>query len=174
MSFKTLNSSFGITVLLPRWKKENLKQLDEQLRQIKADLRRQAKIKSLAPTLRNAPAVGRVPENEVIADPRKHELISRLKSGDDFLSNQDPDKAFVEFGAALKLAHNLSDRSKMKKAITGLGWLSVSSPLFFWPPIQRMFVYCCYKGIIKLLQEGVGYRMLCDFKNSWVQSTQMH
>lgn len=125
MSFKTLNSSFGITVLLPRWKKENLKQLDEQLGQIKADLRRQAKIKSLAPTLRNAPAVGRVPENEVIADPRKHELISRLKSGDDFLTNQDPDKAFVEFEAAAILAHNLSDRTKMKKAGTGLGWLSV-------------------------------------------------
>ncbi|KAF7147671.1 hypothetical protein RHSIM_Rhsim03G0211800 [Rhododendron simsii] len=85
------------------------------------DLRRQAKIKSLAPTLRNAPAVGKVPENEVIADPRKHELISRLKSGDDFLTNQDPDKAFVEFEAALKLAHNLSDRTNMKKAGAGLG-----------------------------------------------------
>ncbi|KAE9464750.1 hypothetical protein C3L33_03377, partial [Rhododendron williamsianum] len=110
-----------VGVLLPRWKKENLKQLDEQLGQIKADLRRQAKIKSLAPTLRNAPAVGRVPENEVIADPRKHELISRLKSGDDFLTNQDPDKAFGEFEVAAKLAHNLSDRTKMKKAGTGLG-----------------------------------------------------
>ncbi|KAI8532497.1 hypothetical protein RHMOL_Rhmol11G0219100 [Rhododendron molle] len=110
-----------VGVLLPRWKKENLKQQDEQLRQIKADLRRQEKIKSLAPTLRNAPAVGRVPENEVIADPRKHELISHLKSGDDFLMNQDPDKAFVEFVAALELANNLSDRTNMKKAGTGLG-----------------------------------------------------
>ncbi|KAI8532496.1 hypothetical protein RHMOL_Rhmol11G0219100 [Rhododendron molle] len=144
-----------VGVLLPRWKKENLKQQDEQLRQIKADLRRQEKIKSLAPTLRNAPAVGRVPENEVIADPRKHELISHLKSGDDFLMNQDPDKAFVEFVAALELANNLSDRTNMKKAGTGLGWLSVVvSSFFFWPPIQRMFVYC-FKGIIKLLQEGV-------------------
>ncbi|KAI8564022.1 hypothetical protein RHMOL_Rhmol03G0152100 [Rhododendron molle] len=110
-----------VGVLLSRWKKENLKQQDEQLRQIKADLRRQEKIKSLAPTLRNAPAVGRVPENEVIADPRKHELISHLKSGDDFLMNQDPDKAFVEFVAALELANNLSDRTNMKKAGTGLG-----------------------------------------------------
>ncbi|KAI8564021.1 hypothetical protein RHMOL_Rhmol03G0152100 [Rhododendron molle] len=127
-----------VGVLLSRWKKENLKQQDEQLRQIKADLRRQEKIKSLAPTLRNAPAVGRVPENEVIADPRKHELISHLKSGDDFLMNQDPDKAFVEFVAALELANNLSDRTNMKKAGTGLGWLSVVvSSFFFWPPIQR-------------------------------------
>ncbi|KAI8565099.1 hypothetical protein RHMOL_Rhmol03G0234500 [Rhododendron molle] len=117
-----------VGVLLPRWKKENLKQQDEQLRQIKADLRRQEKIKSLAPTLRNAPAVGRVPENEVIADPRKHELISHLKSGDDFLMNQDPDKAFVEFVVAFELANNLSDRTNMKKAGTGLGWLSMAPP----------------------------------------------
>ncbi|KAI8564040.1 hypothetical protein RHMOL_Rhmol03G0152600 [Rhododendron molle] len=140
-----------VGVLLPRWKKENLKQQDEQLRQIKADLRRQEKIKSLAPTLRNAPAVGRVPENEVIADPRKHELISHLKSGDDFLMNQDPDKAFVEFVAALELANNLSDRTNMKKAGTGLGWLSVVVSSFFFG-LQSSVPPCkCNDNSTKLL-----------------------
>lgn len=113
----------GATVggLVARQRKGELKRLNEQLRQINAALRRQAKIESYAPTLSYAPAVGRVPENEVIVDPRKHELISRLKSGKNFLRNQDHDKAFVEFKTALELAQSLADPTEEKKAARGLG-----------------------------------------------------
>ena len=93
----------GATVggLLARHRRGELERLNEQLRQINAALRRQAKIESYAPTLSYAPVSGRIQENEVIVDPRKHELISHLKSGKNFLRNQDPEKAFVEFNAAV-------------------------------------------------------------------------
>ncbi|XP_058179157.1 protein FLUORESCENT IN BLUE LIGHT, chloroplastic isoform X2 [Rhododendron vialii] len=127
----------GATVggLVARQRKGELKRLNEQLRQINAALRRQAKIESYAPTLSYAPAVGRVPENEVIVDPRKHELISHLKSGKNFLRNQDPDKAFVEFKTALELAQSLADPTEEKKAARGLGWLYVAVSSFSRPPI---------------------------------------
>lgn len=98
-----------------------MKRLNEQLRQINAALRRQAKIESYAPTLSYAPVGGRILENEVIVDPRKEELISRLKSGKNFLRNQDPEKAFVEFKTALELAQVLQDPIEEKKAARGLG-----------------------------------------------------
>ncbi|XVF25249.1 hypothetical protein REPUB_Repub13aG0197000 [Reevesia pubescens] len=113
----------GATVggLLARQRKGELQQLNEQLRQINAALRRQAKIESYAPSLSYAPVVGRISEQEVIVDPRKEELISRLKNGKYFLRNQEPDKAFLEFKTALELAKSLKDPTEEKKAARGLG-----------------------------------------------------
>ncbi|KAF9689812.1 hypothetical protein SADUNF_Sadunf01G0131500 [Salix dunnii] len=113
----------GATVggLLARQRKGELQRLNEQLRQINAALRRQAKIESYAPTLSYAPVGSRILESEVIVDPKKEELISRLKAGKNFLRNQDPEKAFVEFKSALELAQNLKDPIEEKKAARGLG-----------------------------------------------------
>ncbi|XVE88594.1 hypothetical protein DITRI_Ditri19aG0081800 [Diplodiscus trichospermus] len=113
----------GATVggLLARQRRGELRRLNEQLRQINAALRRQAKIESYAPSLSYAPIVGRISENEVIVDPKKEELISRLKSGKNFLRNQEPDKAFLEFKTALELAKSLKDPIEEKKAARGVG-----------------------------------------------------
>lgn len=100
-----------------------MQRLNEQLRQINAALKRQAKIESYAPALSYAPAAARVPDNEVIVDPKKQELISRLKNGKNFLRNQNPDKAYLEFKAALELAQNIKDPIEEKKAARGLGLL---------------------------------------------------
>ncbi|XP_021716560.1 protein FLUORESCENT IN BLUE LIGHT, chloroplastic-like isoform X2 [Chenopodium quinoa] len=113
----------GATVggLLARQRKGELERLNEQLRQINAALRRQAKIESYAPSLSYAPVSNRVPESEVIVDPKKEELISRLKAGKNYLRNQEPDKAFTEFKVAQELAKNLNDPIEEKKAARGLG-----------------------------------------------------
>ncbi|KAK4478496.1 hypothetical protein RD792_013973 [Penstemon davidsonii] len=113
----------GATVggLLARQRKGEMQKLNEQLRQINAALRRQAKIESYAPSLSYAPVTGRITENEVIVDPRKQDVISHLKNGKNFLRNQDPDKAFSEFKKALELAQNLQDSIEEKKAARGLG-----------------------------------------------------
>ncbi|KAF3452004.1 hypothetical protein FNV43_RR08100 [Rhamnella rubrinervis] len=113
----------GATVggLLARQRRGELQRVNEQLRQINAALRRQAKIESYAPTLSYVPVAGRIPESEVIIDPTKQELISRLKSGKNFLRNQEPEKAFTEFKTALELAQNLKDPIEEKKAARGLG-----------------------------------------------------
>lgn len=113
----------GATVggLLARQRRGELQRLNEQLRQINAALRRQAKIESYAPTLSYAPIGGRIPESEVIVDSKKHELISHLKTGKNFLRNQEPEKAFLEFKTALELAKNLKDPIEEKKAARGLG-----------------------------------------------------
>ncbi|CAL0315466.1 unnamed protein product [Lupinus luteus] len=114
----------GATVggLLARQRKGELQRVNEQLLQINAALRKQAKIESYAPTLSYAPVGGtRVLDNEVIVDPKKQELISKLKTGKNFLRNQQPDKAFTEFKTALELAQNLKDPIDEKKAARGLG-----------------------------------------------------
>ncbi|XP_071711233.1 protein FLUORESCENT IN BLUE LIGHT, chloroplastic isoform X2 [Rutidosis leptorrhynchoides] len=113
----------GATVggLLARQRKAELQRLNEQLRQINAALKRQAKIESYAPALSYAPAVSRIPDNEVIVDPKKQELISHLKNGKNFLRNQNPEKAFSEFSIALELAQNIKDPIEEKKAARGLG-----------------------------------------------------
>ncbi|XP_017258639.1 protein FLUORESCENT IN BLUE LIGHT, chloroplastic-like isoform X2 [Daucus carota subsp. sativus] len=113
----------GATVggLLARQRKGELNRLNEQLRQINAALRRQAKIESYAPALSYAPVGARIAESEVIIDPRKQELVSHLKTGKNYLRNQDPEKAFVEFKTALELAQNLKDSIEEKKAARGLG-----------------------------------------------------
>ncbi|XP_038709877.1 protein FLUORESCENT IN BLUE LIGHT, chloroplastic isoform X1 [Tripterygium wilfordii] len=113
----------GATVggLLARQRKGELEKLNEQLRQINAALRRQAKIESYAPSLSYAPVGARISENEVIVDPRKEELISHLKAGKNFLRNQDPEAAFAEFKQALELAQTLTDPTEQKKAARGLG-----------------------------------------------------
>lgn len=123
MPILLLVALIGATVggLVARQRKAELLRLNEQLRQINAALRRQAKIESYAPNLSYAPAGGRVAETEVIVDPRKEELISRLKNGKKFLRNQAPDKAQLEFKAALDLAQNLKEPLREKKAARGLG-----------------------------------------------------
>lgn len=107
--------------LVARQRKAELQRLNEQLRQINAALRRQAKIESYAPSLSYAPVGARIAESEVINDPRKEELIYHLKNGKNFLRNQAPEKAFVEFKTALELAQNVNDPIEEKKAARGLG-----------------------------------------------------
>lgn len=109
--------------MLARQRKGELKRLNEQLRQINAALRKQAKIESYAPTLSYAPVGTRIIENEVIVDPRKQDLIYRLKNGKTFLRNQDPEKAYLEFKTALELAQTVKDPIEEKKAARGLGQL---------------------------------------------------
>ncbi|KAL9228494.1 hypothetical protein vseg_004071 [Gypsophila vaccaria] len=115
----------GATVggLVARQRKEELQKLNEQLRQINAALRRQAKIESYAPALSYAPVPvgGKVMETEVIVDPKKEELISRLKTGKNYLRNLEPEKAFTEFKIALDLAQDMKDPIEEKKAARGLG-----------------------------------------------------
>nr|XP_029118659.1 protein FLUORESCENT IN BLUE LIGHT, chloroplastic isoform X2 [Elaeis guineensis] len=113
----------GATVggLLARQRRGELKRLNDQLRQINAALRRQAKIESYAPNLSYAPVGSRMAESEVIVDPRKEQLITNLRTGKNHLRNQDPEKAFAEFKAALELAQGLGDYVEEKKAARGLG-----------------------------------------------------
>lgn len=61
----------------------------------------------------------------MIVDPRKQDLLSRLKNGKNFLRNQDPEKAFFEFQTALELAQAIKDPIEEKKAARGLGLLYV-------------------------------------------------
>ncbi|KAG1347421.1 protein FLUORESCENT IN BLUE LIGHT, chloroplastic [Cocos nucifera] len=112
----------GATVggLLARQRRGELERLNDQLRQINAALRRQAKIESYAPSLSYAP-VGRISESEVIVDPRKQQLITILRTGKNFLRNQDLEKAAAEFKAAFDLAQSLGDHLEEKKAARGLG-----------------------------------------------------
>ncbi|KAK3158326.1 hypothetical protein QOZ80_2AG0135690 [Eleusine coracana subsp. coracana] len=106
--------------LLARQRKEELKRLNNQLRQINTALRRQAQIESFAPGLTYAP-VGRTPENDVIVDPRKQQFVTNLRNGKNYLRNQDLDKAVMEFRTALDLAKSIGDRFEEKKAARGLG-----------------------------------------------------
>ncbi|KAL3622816.1 hypothetical protein CASFOL_033424 [Castilleja foliolosa] len=112
---------FDLKRLIARKRKEELQQLNEQLRQINTSLRRQAKIESYAPSLSYVPVSGRITEDEVIVDPRKPDLISRLKNGKKFLRSQEPDKALTEFKTALQLAQNIEDPIEEKKAARGVG-----------------------------------------------------
>ncbi|KAM0959357.1 hypothetical protein ACFX2I_024479 [Malus domestica] len=114
----------GATVggLVARQRKGELQRVNEQLRQINQSLRRQAKIESYAPSLSYSPIGAKVlQESEVIVDPRKHDLISRLKSGKNFLRNQETEKALDEFKTALELAQSVKDPIEEKKAARGLG-----------------------------------------------------
>ncbi|ESQ48577.1 hypothetical protein EUTSA_v10021156mg [Eutrema salsugineum] len=123
MPVLSLVALIGATVggLLARQRRGELQRLNEQLRQINAALRRQAKIESYAPGLSYAPVGARIPESEIIVEPKKQELISKLKTGKIFLRNQEPEKAFAEFKIALELAQNLRDPIEEKKAARGLG-----------------------------------------------------
>ncbi|KAM1240815.1 hypothetical protein ACFX2J_046087 [Malus domestica] len=114
----------GATVggLVARQRKGELQRVNEQLRQINQSLRRQAKIESYAPSLSYSPIGAKIlPESEVIVEPRKHELISRLKAGKNFLRNQETEKALDEFKTALELAQSMKDPIEEKKAARGLG-----------------------------------------------------
>ena len=94
--------------------------LNDQLRQINAALRRQAKIESYAPSLSYTPTT-KFAEAEVVVDPRKEQLLTWLRAGKNYLRNQEPDKAFHEFKAAFDTAQSLSDHVEEKKAARGLG-----------------------------------------------------
>lgn len=118
-----------IAGLLARQRKAELQRLNEQLRQINTALRRQAKIESYAPSLSYVPVSGKISEDEVIVDSRKQDLISHLKSGKNFLRNQNPEMAFSEFKTALELAQTLKDPIEQKKAARGLG----NEPIIFIP-----------------------------------------
>ncbi|EFH61272.1 hypothetical protein ARALYDRAFT_478824 [Arabidopsis lyrata subsp. lyrata] len=123
MPILLLVALIGATVggLVARQRKGELQRLNEQLRQINAALRRQAKIESYAPSLSYAPVGARIPESEIIVEPKKQELISKLKTGKTFLRNQEPEKAYAEFKTALELAQSLRDPIEEKKAARGLG-----------------------------------------------------
>ncbi|GJX10460.1 tetratricopeptide-like helical domain-containing protein [Tanacetum coccineum] len=123
MPLLLLVALIGATVggLLARQRKGELQRLNEQLRQINTALKRQAKIESYAPTLTYAPVGSKIADKQVIVDPRKQELLSRLKNGKNFLRNQDPEKAFSEFKTALELAQAIKDPVDEKKAARGLG-----------------------------------------------------
>nr|4YVO_A Chain A, Protein FLUORESCENT IN BLUE LIGHT, chloroplastic [Arabidopsis thaliana] len=62
-----------------------------------------------------------IPDSEIIVEPKKQELISKLKTGKTFLRNQEPEKAYTEFKIALELAQSLKDPTEEKKAARGLG-----------------------------------------------------
>lgn len=111
--------------LLARQRRGELARLNDQLRQINAALRRQAKIESYAPTLSYAPVGSKISESDVIVDPQKERLIAYLRTGKNYLRNQAPDKAFPEFKAALDLAQSLGDHVEEKKAARGLGLLII-------------------------------------------------
>ncbi|CAA6664620.1 unnamed protein product [Spirodela intermedia] len=119
-SFFNMPLLFAIALIGATVGKRELARLNDQLRQINAALRRQAKIESYAPTLSYAP-VSRVSEADVVVDPRKEQLLASLRTGKNFLRNQEPDKAFAEFKAAFELAQNLGDHIDEKKAARGLG-----------------------------------------------------
>ncbi|KAL5212970.1 hypothetical protein ABZP36_023817 [Zizania latifolia] len=106
--------------LLARQRKEELKRLNTQLRQINTALRRQAQIESFAPGLTYAP-VGRATETEVIVDPRKQQLTANLRNGKAYMRNEDLDMAVREFKTALDLAMSIGDHFEEKKAARGLG-----------------------------------------------------
>ncbi|BAF09183.1 protein FLUORESCENT IN BLUE LIGHT, chloroplastic [Oryza sativa Japonica Group] len=131
--------------LLARQRKEELKRLNTQLRQINTALRRQAQIESFAPGLTYAP-VGRATETEVIVDPRKQQLTVNLRNGKTFMRNQDLDMAVKEFRAALELAKSVGDRFEEKKAARGLG-----------ASLQRLGKYReamnCYYKVLELSKE---------------------
>ncbi|KAF3951258.1 hypothetical protein CMV_023069, partial [Castanea mollissima] len=78
--------------LLAHQRRGELERLNEQLHQINAALRRQAKIESYAPSLSYAPVGGRRPETEEL------------------------EKALLEFKTALELAQNLKDPIEERKA----------------------------------------------------------
>ncbi|CAL0307889.1 unnamed protein product [Lupinus luteus] len=114
----------GATVggLVARQRKEELQRVNEQLLQINAALRKEAKIESYGPTSSNAPiSDSTILDNEVSVDPKKQEVIFKLKTGKNFLRNQQPDKAFTEFKIGLELAQKLKDPIEEKKAARGLG-----------------------------------------------------
>ncbi|KAI0492401.1 hypothetical protein KFK09_026672 [Dendrobium nobile] len=122
MPFLFIIALIGATVggLLARQRRGELRRLNDQLRQINAALRRQAKIESYAPKLSYAP-VGRIAESEIVVDPKKEELITKLRTGKNYLRNHELEKAFVEFKTALELAEALGDQVEKKKAARGLG-----------------------------------------------------
>ncbi|XP_047327749.1 protein FLUORESCENT IN BLUE LIGHT, chloroplastic-like [Impatiens glandulifera] len=127
MPILLLVALIGATVggLVARQRKGEMEGLNEQLRQINTALRRQAKIESYAPRLSYTPVGSTssrsITNSEVIVDPRKEELICHLKTGKNFLRNQDPEKAFTEFKTGLQLAQDLKKPTEEKKAARGLG-----------------------------------------------------
>ncbi|RWW41932.1 hypothetical protein BHE74_00052551 [Ensete ventricosum] len=110
----------SVFILIRLIQRDELKRLNDQLRQINEALRRQAKIESYAPSLSYAP-VSRIKETDVIVDPRKQQLLASLRTGKNFLRNQNLDEAFAQFKEAFELAQSMGDHLEEKKAARGLG-----------------------------------------------------
>lgn len=120
-----------------RKRKEETDRLNNQLRQINLQLRRQARVESYAPGLSYAPVSvvsGRalVADGDglaLVADPapvngvsnERADLLKRLKTGKKWLREQRPALALEEFKIALALARQAQDGVSEKKAARGLG-----------------------------------------------------
>jgi hypothetical protein len=115
--------------VIARNRKDETDRLNQQLRQINLQLRKQARMESYAPGLSYAPvsvASGRPPlptepagENGVSHE--RAELLKRLKTGKKWLREQRPALALEEFKIALGLARQAQDPVCEKKAARGLG-----------------------------------------------------
>jgi len=108
--------------VIARQRKNEILNINTQLRQINLNLRRQARVESYAPSLMYAPPAGR--SGVAVAEPvdqQKEEVMNLLKSGKRSLRELNPGEAFVEFERAFNLAKRLSDTVEEKKAARGMG-----------------------------------------------------
>lgn len=108
--------------VIARQRRDELYNINTQLRQINLNLRRQARVESYAPSLKYAPVAGR--SSVATAEPvdlGKEELLQFLRSGKRLLREQNPAGAFLEFEKALQLARKYRDTVEEKKAARGLG-----------------------------------------------------
>ncbi|KAG0554067.1 hypothetical protein KC19_12G059800 [Ceratodon purpureus] len=108
--------------VIARRRRDELYNINTQLRQINLSLRKQARVESYAPTLTYAPSGGR--GSVAVAEPvdqGKDNLMSLLKSGKRLLREQRPAEAFYQFEKALELARKLNDTVEEKKAARGMG-----------------------------------------------------
>lgn len=69
-------------------------------------------------------------------DPRKQELLASLRTGKNFLRNQNLEKAFAQFKEAFELAQIMGDHFEEKKAARGLGLLLFSCRLLFFDRVE--------------------------------------
>lgn len=108
--------------VIARQRRNEILNINTQLRQINLNLRRQARVESYAPSLMYAPPAGR--SGVAVAEPvdqGKEKLMNLLKSGKRLLREQSPADAFVAFEKALDLARRLEDTVEEKKAARGMG-----------------------------------------------------
>lgn len=113
--------------VIARQRRDELYNINTQLRQINLNLRRQARVESYAPSLKYAPVAGR--SSVATAEPvdlGKEELLQFLRSGKRLLREQNPAGAFLEFEKALQLARKYRDTVEEKKAARGLGKFGIT------------------------------------------------
>lgn len=108
--------------VIARQRRDELYNINLQLRQINLSLRKQARVESYAPRLTYAPTGGR--GGVAVAEPvdqERESVMSFLRAGKRLLREQKPAEAFVQFEKALELARRLRDTVEEKKAARGLG-----------------------------------------------------